>query len=47
MKSDLYNAAVSEDQIGVMVKSNAHCIDEVRRIFESHNVLSVQEEVVA
>jgi hypothetical protein len=46
MKSDLYNAAVSEDQIGVMVKSNMHCIDEVRRIFERHNVLSVQEEIV-
>jgi hypothetical protein len=47
MKSELYSTAVSEDQIGVMVKSNQHCIDEVRRIFESHNVLSVQEEVVA
>jgi len=46
MKSDLYNAAVSEDQIGVMVKSNMHCIDEVRKIFERHNVLSVQEEFV-
>jgi hypothetical protein len=46
IKSDLYNTAVSEDQIGVMVKSNQHCIAEVRRIFESHNVLSVQEEVV-
>jgi hypothetical protein len=46
IKSDLYNAAVSEDQIGVMVKSNMHCIAEVRRIFERHNVLSVQEEVV-
>ncbi len=45
MKSELYNAAVSEDQIGVMVKSNQHCIDEVRRIFERHKVLSMQEEV--
>jgi len=46
MKSELYSAAVSEDQIGVMVKSNTHCIAEVRKIFEAHNVLSVQEEVV-
>lgn len=46
VKSSLYSIAVSEDQIGVMVKSNAHCIDEVRKIFERHNVLSVQEEVV-
>ena len=46
VKSDLYNAAVSEDQIGVMVKSNMHCIAEVRKIFERHNVMSVQEEVV-
>ena len=47
MKSELYSTAVSEDQIGVMVKSNQHCIAEVRRIFENHKVLSVQEEVVA
>jgi len=46
MKSELYNTAVSEDQIGVMVKSNAHCIAEVRKIFEKHRVLSIQEEVV-
>jgi hypothetical protein len=46
-KGELYSTKVSEDQIGVMVKSNAHCIDAVRKIFESHNVLSVQEEVVA
>jgi hypothetical protein len=46
MKSSLYSVAVSEDQIGVMVKSNKHCIDEIRKIFERHQVLSVQEEVV-
>jgi hypothetical protein len=46
MRSELYNAAVSEDQVGVMVKSNQHCIEEVRKIFERHKVLSVQEEVV-
>ncbi len=46
MKGDLYNVAVSEDQIGVMVKANAHCIENVRRIFEAHGVVSVQEEVV-
>jgi hypothetical protein len=46
IKSELYHASVSEDQIGVMVKANAHCIEEVRKIFESHMVLSIQEEVV-
>jgi hypothetical protein len=46
MKSELYNVAVSGDQIGVMVKSNAHCIDAVRGIFERHAVLSIQEEVI-
>jgi len=46
IKSDLYDVAVSEDQVGVMVKSNAHAIAEVRKIFESHKVLSMQEEVV-
>ncbi len=46
MKSDLYNTSVSEDQIGVMVKANQHCIAEVRKIFERHKVLSMQEEVV-
>jgi hypothetical protein len=45
MKSELYNVKVSEDQVGVMVKSNVHAIAEVRRIFERHDVLSVQEEV--
>ena len=46
VKSDLYDVKVSEDQVGVMVKANAHCITEVRKIFESHKVLSMQEEVV-
>lgn len=46
MKGDLYNAKVSEDQIGVMVKGNSFAISEVRRIFERHNVLSVQEETL-
>ena len=46
IKSDLYDVAVSEDQVGVMVKANAHCIAEVRKIFEGHKVLSMQEEVV-
>jgi len=46
MKSDLYHVSVSEDQIGVMVKANAHCVAEVRKIFESHKVLSMHEEVV-
>jgi len=46
MRSELYNTKVSEDQVGVMVKSNQHCIEEVRKIFERHKVLSMQEEVV-
>jgi len=46
VKKDLYSVAVSEDQVGVMVRANAHCITEVRKIFESHKVLSMQEEVV-
>lgn len=46
IKSELYNVAVSEDQVGVMVKSNQHCIDVVRAIFERHKVLSIQEELV-
>jgi len=45
VKGDLYHVAVSEDQVGVMVRSDAHSITEVRRIFESHKVLSMQEEV--
>jgi hypothetical protein len=47
MKGDLYSTKVSEDQVGVMVRSNAHCIDAVRGIFERHQALSVQEEVAA
>jgi hypothetical protein len=46
VKKDLYSVAVSEDQVGVMVRANAHCLAEVRKIFESHKVLSMQEEVV-
>jgi len=46
VKSDLYDVKVSEDQVGVMIKANQHCIAEVRRIFEGHKVLSMQEEVV-
>jgi hypothetical protein len=45
MKSELYNAKVSEDQIGVMVKADVQSIEMVRAIFERHNVLSLQEEV--
>ncbi len=46
VKKDLYSVAGTEDQVGVMVRANAHCITEVRKIFESHKVLSMQEEVV-
>jgi len=45
-KGDLYSLKVSEDQVGVMVKANAHAIAEVRRIFERHAVVSMQEEEV-
>ena len=44
MKSELYNAKVSEDQIGVMVRADVQTIEMVRGIFERHNVLSLQEE---
>ena len=46
MEGELYHVKVSEDQVAVMVKSDQYCIEEVRKIFEKHNVLSVQEEVL-
>jgi ActD protein len=46
IKGELYNTKVSEDQVGVMVKGNSHVISEIRKIFERHHVLSVQEEFV-
>jgi hypothetical protein len=46
MRSDLYNTKISEDQIGVMVKSDAHTVAEIKKIFERHHALSIAEEVI-
>ena len=46
MRSDLYNIKISEDQIGVMVKSDAHTVAEIKKIFERHHALSIAEEVI-
>ena len=46
MKSSLYNARISEDQIGVMVKSDAHTIAEIKHIFQRHHAISIAEEVI-
>jgi len=46
MKSSLYNSKISEDQIGVMVKAEKNCIDEVKKIFQRHNALKIEEEIV-
>jgi len=46
MKSTLYNTKISEDQIGVMVKADKHCIAEVKKNFQKHSALSIQEEVL-
>jgi len=46
MKNSLYNVKISEDQIGVMVKADKNCIDEVKKIFQRHKALKIEEEVV-
>lgn len=46
MKGTLYTAKISEDQIGVMIKANKHCIAMIKEIFRNHHVLEIQEEVV-
>ena len=46
MKSELYNTKISEDQIGVMVKSDASTIAEIKKIFEKHLAISITEEVI-
>ena len=46
IRSDLYNTKISEDQIGVMVKSDAHTVAEIKKIFERHHALSIAEEVI-
>ncbi len=47
VKSSIYTSMISEDQIGVLVKGSAHSIEEVKKIFQKHSVLDIQEEVVA
>jgi len=46
MNSELYNTKISEDQIGVMVKSDARTIAEIKKIFEKHLAISITEEVI-
>ncbi|MGB8277228.1 MAG: DUF3341 domain-containing protein [Methylovirgula sp.] len=46
MKSSLYNVKISEDQIGVMVKAEKNCIDEIKKIFQRHHALKIEEEAV-
>lgn len=46
MKSELYNTKISEDQIGVVVKSDAHTIGQIKQIFQKHQALSIAEEVI-
>lgn len=46
MKSSLYNVKISEDQIGVLVKAEKKCIDEVKNIFQRHNALKIEEEAI-
>lgn len=46
MRSSLYNVKISEDQIGVLVKAEKNCIDEIKKIFQRHNALKIEEEAV-
>lgn len=46
MRTELYNTKISEDQIGVMVKADAHTIAEVKKIFQRHLAISIAEEVI-
>jgi hypothetical protein len=46
MRSELYNTKISDDQIGVMVKSDAHTAAEIKKIFEKNRALSIAEEVI-
>jgi len=47
LKSSLYNAKISEDQIGILIKAEAHAMPQIRALFEKHRALEIQEEVVA
>ena len=46
MRSELYSTKISEDQIGVIVKSDAHTVAEIKKIFEKNHALSIAEEVI-
>jgi hypothetical protein len=43
-RSPLYSAKVSEDQIGILVKSEEGAASALRSIFTKHHALEIQEE---
>ncbi len=43
-RSPLYSAKVSEDQIGILVKSDESATATLRNIFTKHRALEIQEE---
>ena len=43
-RSPLYSAKVSEDQIGILVKSDESASSELKAIFTKHQALEIQEE---
>jgi hypothetical protein len=43
-RSPLYSAKVSEDQIGILVKSDESAINTLKAIFSKHKALEIQEE---
>ena len=44
-RSPLYNAKVSEDQIGVLVKADESAIAKIKAVLLNHQALEIQEEV--
>jgi hypothetical protein len=46
MKSSLYDVKISEDQVAIVVKANVRCSAEIKKIFQKHGVLKIQEEAV-
>jgi len=43
-RSPLYSAKVSEDQIGILVKSDESAANSLKAIFAKHHALEIQEE---
>lgn len=43
-RSPLYSAKVSEDQIGILVKSDESAANTLKAIFAKHHALEIQEE---